>query len=70
VGLAETKNQQGRKFDETCRFYTCICKERRKKEKVIMRRVATSRKSKIRNRKWKTRAISVCECLIVIFTML
>jgi len=35
-----------------------------------MRRVATSRKSKIRNRKWKTRAISVCECLIVIFTML
>jgi len=29
-GLAETKNQQGRKFDETCRVYTCICKERRK----------------------------------------
>jgi len=32
-GLAEAKNQQGRKFDETCRFYTCICKERRKNRK-------------------------------------
>jgi len=43
--LAEAKNQQGKKFDETCRFYTCVCKERRKIEKVIMRKVATSRKS-------------------------
>jgi len=32
-GLVETKNQQGRKFDETCRFYTWICKERRKNRK-------------------------------------
>jgi len=30
MGLAETKNQQGRNFDETWRFYTCMCKERRK----------------------------------------
>jgi len=28
-----------------------------------MRKVATSRKSKTHNRKWKTRPISVCECL-------
>jgi len=28
-----------------------------------MRKVATSRKSKSHNRKWKTRSISVCECL-------
>jgi len=31
--------------------------------KAIMRRVATSRKSKTHNRQWKTRPISVCECL-------
>jgi len=30
VGLAETKIQKGRKFDKTCRFYICICKESRK----------------------------------------
>jgi len=30
VGLAETKNQLGIKFDEASRFYTCICQERRK----------------------------------------
>jgi len=35
-----------------------------------MRKVATSRKSKTHNRLWKTRPISVCECLIVNFTML
>jgi len=49
--LAEAKNQQGKKFDETCRFYTCVCKERRKIEKVSMRKVATSRKSQTHNRK-------------------
>jgi len=38
--------------------------------KVIMRKVATNRKSKIHNRKWKTWPISVCECLTVIFSML
>jgi len=27
----------------------------------------TSRKSKIQNREWKTRPISACECLILIF---
>jgi len=27
VGLSETKNQQGRKFDETCRVRICMWKE-------------------------------------------
>jgi len=30
VGLPGTKNQQGRKFDETCRGRICICKETEK----------------------------------------
>jgi len=30
VGLPETKNQQGRKFDEICRGRICICKESEK----------------------------------------
>jgi len=29
----------------------------------------TSRKSKNRNREWKTRPISACECLILVFKM-
>jgi len=48
-GLAETKNQMGRIFDETCRFYTCICNERKKIGEVIMSKVGTSRKSKTYN---------------------
>ena len=28
VGLPETKNQQGRTFDETCRVHTCIRKQK------------------------------------------
>jgi len=39
-------------------------------EKVMMRKVATSRKRKTHNRQSKTKPISVCECLIVIFKML
>jgi len=27
VGLPKIKNQQGRKFDETCHVRICICKE-------------------------------------------
>jgi len=30
MGLPELKNQQGRKFDETCRARMCICKEIKK----------------------------------------
>jgi len=55
VGLPEIKNQQGRKFDKTCRVRICICKESKKIEKVMMREVVTSRKSKTHNRQWKTR---------------
>jgi len=39
VGLPETKNQQGRTFDEICWVH-----ESKKIGKVIMRKVATSRK--------------------------
>jgi len=28
--MPETKSQQGREFDETCRVCICICKESRK----------------------------------------
>jgi len=48
VGLPEFKNQQERKFDEACRVRICICEK--KIEKVMMRKVATSRKSKTHNR--------------------
>jgi len=30
VSLPEIKNQQGRKFDETCWVRICICKESKK----------------------------------------
>jgi len=30
VGLPEIKNQQERKFDETCRVPVCICEENKK----------------------------------------
>jgi len=43
VGLLQTKNQQERKYDETCRVCICVCKE---SKKVTIRKVATSRKSK------------------------
>jgi len=36
----------------------------------MLRKVATSRKSKTHNRQWKTRPISVCECLIVMIKIL
>jgi len=32
VNLPEIKNQQGRKFDETCRVRICICKESKKQK--------------------------------------
>ena len=43
VGLPETKNQQGRTFNETCWVHICI-KNVKKFAKVIMRKVVTSRK--------------------------
>jgi len=30
VSLPETKNQQGRTFNETCWVHICICKESKK----------------------------------------
>jgi len=30
VGLPETKTQQGRKFDETCRVLLCLCEDSKK----------------------------------------
>ena len=42
----------------------------KKIEKVVMRKVATSKKSITHNRQWKTKHISVCESLIVIFKVL
>jgi len=48
VGLPETKDQQRRKYEETCPVYICICNESKKIENV-MRKVATSRKSKTHN---------------------
>jgi len=35
-----------------------------------MGKLARRRKSKAHNQQWKTRPISVCECLIVMFKML
>jgi len=32
VGLPETKNQQGRSFDETCWVHICISKENKKRK--------------------------------------
>ena len=40
-----------------------------KNRKIMIRKVATSRKNKTYDRQWKTRPISVCECLIVNFKM-
>jgi len=45
VALPQIKNQKGRKFHETCRVRICICKES-KNRKLMMRKVATSRKNK------------------------
>jgi len=59
VSLPEIKNQQGRNFDETCRIRIRLCKKA-KKETLMMRKVATSRKYKTHNRQRKTRHISVC----------
>ena len=44
VGLPETKNQKGRTFDETFWVHICISKKSKKLGKVIMKKVATSRK--------------------------
>jgi len=47
-GLSGDENQQGRKFDKTCRFYTCICKERRKKsEKQLWGRWQQTEKARL-----------------------
>jgi len=35
-----------------------------------MRKVSTSRKSETDTQQWKTRPISICECLIVVFKTL
>jgi len=35
VSLPEIKNQQGRKFDETCRVRIRLCKESAKDRKII-----------------------------------
>jgi len=40
-----------------------IHKKAKKLRKVIMRRWRQAKKSKTRNRQWKTRPISVYECL-------
>ena len=56
---------QGRKCDEICRVHIWICNESRKRGRVVMRKVAISRKRKTHNRQWKTRSISICECLSV-----
>jgi len=47
VGLPLTKNQQERKYDETCRVCICICKESKRLEKAVIRKVATSRKARL-----------------------
>jgi len=44
VVLPETKNKKGRIFDETCCVHICVSKESKKLGKVIMKKVATSRK--------------------------
>jgi len=70
VSLPEIKTQQERKFDETFRVRICLGKKSQKLEKLMIRKVVASRKSKTHNRHWKNRHISVCECLTVIFKML
>jgi len=69
VDLAETKNQQGRKFDETCRFCTCICKERRKTRKSNYEEGGDKQKKQDSSSKMKNKT-HLSLCLIVIFTML
>jgi len=32
VSLPETKNQQGRKFDEICRVRLCLCRESKRQK--------------------------------------
>jgi len=58
VSLPEIQKPTGGKFDETCGVRICLCKE--SKKKLMMRKVATSRKSKNHNRQSKARHISVC----------
>jgi len=51
VGLPEIKNQKGRTVDETCWVHIRINKESKKNRisSLIIRKVATSRKSKAHN---------------------
>jgi len=50
--------------------FVYACEKNAKIEKLMMGKVATSRKSKTHNRQFKTRPISVCECFIVMLKML
>jgi len=72
VSLPETKSHQGKYLTKHVGFIRAEAKKAKKVGKVIMRKVATSREkvSKTQNRQRKTRPISVCECLSVIFKML
>jgi len=64
VRLPETKNQKGRTFDEACWVHICISKESKKSRKSNNEEGDDKqKKSKTRIRQWKTRPISVCECL-------
>jgi len=71
VGLPETQNQQGRIFDETRCVHICISKVSKKRKSNNEQGGDQQKlKSKTHNRQSKTRPISVCEFLIVIFKML
>jgi len=69
VCLAETKSQQGRKFDKICRLYTSICKERRKNRKSNDEEGGDKQKKQDSYENEKEDSFWFV-CLIVIFTML
>jgi len=61
VAYRRFKKQQGGKFDGTCgKGCVYAYAKKTKNRKLMMRKVATSRKSKNHNRQSKTRHISVC----------
>ena len=71
MGLPETENQQGTTFDEICWVHMRICTESKKIRKSNNEEGGDKqKKNKTHNRQCKTRPISVCECVIVIFKML
>jgi len=52
-----------KKINKICQVHRCICKGRKNRKSKWWQRWRRSGKSKTHNREYKTRPISVCECL-------